>query len=309
MMKNGFLAVGSDELAALFPKLPDRINKGDMGRVLLVCGSYDPSGLSMCGAAFFAAKAAYRCGAGIVEIFTPRENYSALAALAPEAVFSLYGYEESCEAVTARVKSAAAKCDAVVIGCGLGRSLTSKMIVRAVLESASCPLVIDADGLNTLAEYEGIWSALSKEQRGRTVITPHPGEMARLCGLTVDEILSDTVSVSRDFAEKKGIICLLKDHNTVVSDGETVYINQSGNAGMATAGMGDVLAGVIGALLARNKKSKGLIGKEDALLCAAAAAYLHGRAGDLAAAKIGQYSLNSSDLLSEIPSAIGEIFG
>ncbi len=309
MMNKGYLAVGRSGLAALFPELPERVNKGDMGRVLLICGSYDPSGLSMCGAAYFAVKAAYRCGAGIVEIFTPRENYSALAALVPEAVFSLYGYEESCEAVVARVKSAVAKCDAVVLGCGLGKSETSRAIVGAVLESVACPLLIDADGLNILSEDEGLLGILSEKQRERTVITPHPGEMARLCGLTVDEILSDTVSVARDFAEKKGIVCLLKDHNTVVSDGEVVYINQSGNAGMATAGMGDVLAGVIGALMARSQKGVVVEDKDDVWLCAAAGAYLHGRAGDLAAAKIGQYSLNSSDLLAEIPSVIGEIFG
>lgn len=309
MMKKEYLAVGRSGLAALFPELPERANKGDMGRVLLICGSYDQSGLSMCGAAYFAAKAAYRCGAGIVEIFTPRENYLTLATLVPEAVFSLYGYEESCEAVAARVKVEAEKCDAVVLGCGLGKSAVSRAIVSAIFESAAYPLLIDADGLNILSEDDGLWGLLSEEQKERTVITPHPGEMARLCGLAVDEILSDAVSVAYDFAEKKGIICLLKDHNTVVSDGEVVYINQSGNAGMATAGMGDILAGVIGALMARTAMGKVVDNKDDFWLCAVAGAYLHGRAGDLAAAKIGQYSLNASDLLSEIPSAISEFFG
>ena len=88
------------DAARLFPTLPDEMNKGGMGRVLVVCGSYDPAGLSMSGAAYFAAKAAYRCGAGIVEVFTPRENYAALASLVPEAVFSLYGYDEPCDAVS-----------------------------------------------------------------------------------------------------------------------------------------------------------------------------------------------------------------
>lgn len=304
--KKEYMAVGSVELAALFPRPDERVNKGDMGRVLLVCGSYDPSGLAMCGAAYFCAKAAYRCGAGIVEIFTPRENYASLASLVPEAVFSLYGYEENCDAVAARLAASVGKSDAVVLGCGLGRSALSGEIVRAVLGSVSCPLLIDADGLNILSEDGGIWSLLSKEQRSRTVITPHPGEMARLCGRMISDILDDTVGVARGFAEEQGIICLLKDHNTVVSDGEVVYINQSGNAGMATAGMGDVLAGVIGALLAR---AYGGCEKSEILLRAAVGAYLHGRAGDLAAARLGQYSLNSSDLLAEIPSAIGEIFG
>ena len=306
MMKRSLI---KEDLRSLFQKLPERINKGDMGRVLIVCGSYDPSGISMCGAAYFSACAAYKTGAGIVEIFTPRENYTPLASLIPEAVFSLYGYDESCDSVVSRLTLSVKKSDAVVLGCGLGKSETSRAIVKTVLESVSCPLLIDADGLNILSEDEGLWSLLSEEQRSRTVITPHPGEMSRLSGKTVDKIISDTERAAREFAEKKGIVCLLKDHNTVISDGETSYINQSGNAGMATAGMGDVLAGIIGALLARAESCGGVGKKGETLFIAAAGAYLHGRAGDMAADSIGQYSLTASDLLAEIPSVILDIFG
>ncbi len=297
------------DLAPFFPKIPDRTNKGDMGRVLIVCGSHDPCGTSMCGAAYFSASAAYKTGAGMVEIFTPRENYAPLASLVPEAVFSLYGYDESLDEVTSRLALSVKKSDAVVIGCGLGKSEMSRAMVKAVFESVPCPLLIDADGLNILSEDEGLWNLLSAEQRSRTVITPHIGEMSRLSGRAVAEILSDPEGVATVFAEKNGIVCLLKDHHTVITDGEALYINQSGNAGMATAGMGDILAGVVGALLARTETSGDISKKSEILLRVAAGAYLHGHSGDLAESNIGQYSLTASDLLAEMPSAIVDIFG
>ncbi len=285
----------------LFAKLPDRTNKGDMGRLLVVCGSYNAQGTSMCGAAYFSAAAAYRTGAGIVEIFTPRENYSSLATLVPEAVFSLYGYEEQPDAVTARLTEAISRSDAIVIGCGLGKSELARALVRVALSSATCPILIDADALNIISEDETLWSLLDEKQRAQTVITPHPGEMSRLCGEHIGEILSDTSKCAKSFAEKHRIVCLLKDHHTVISDGERVYLNQSGNAGMASAGMGDLLAGIIGALLAKTSRE----GSEaDAFECATVGAYLHGLAGDLAAENFGEYSVTASAVLSEISAAI-----
>ena len=262
MMKT--LTVGKSELMDFFPRLPDRANKGDMGRVLCVCGSYDKRGLSMCGAAYFAAMAAYRCGAGIVEIFTARKNYEALAARVPEAVFSLYEYEENADEVCEKLADEIKKADSVVIGCGLGKSQMSRALVACALKNTNKPLLIDADGLNIIAEDRSLWSMLDEEQRKRTVITPHIGEMTRLCGRGVGDILDDTVNTAALFAREKGIVCLLKDHNTVITDGDVVYINQSGNPGMATAGMGDVLSGIIGALLAR-------INNDSEVLSAAAA--------------------------------------
>lgn len=299
------LTIDRDGLIALFPKLPERTNKGDRGRVLMICGSYDPCGLAMCGAAYFAAKAAYRCGAGIVEIFAPRENYQSLASLVPEAVFSLYGIDESAEHILDRLSAEMEKCDAVVLGCGLGKSELAKKIVETALKKISVPLLIDADGLNILSENESFWSLLGKEQRRMTVITPHMGEMSRLTGKNIPEILSEPVRAAVDLAREKGIVCLLKDHNTVITDGCVVYINQSGNPGMATAGMGDVLAGIVGALMAGMKKSLKHGEKSNILLCVAAGAYLHGCAGDIAAEEKGQYSLMVSDVLDKISFVIG----
>lgn len=298
-----------EDICALFPPLPPRTNKGDMGRVLCVCGSYDGQGLSMCGAAYFPAAAAYRTGAGIVEIFTARKNYEALASRLPEAVFSLYDTEkENLSDICRRLCEEIKKADSVVLGCGLGRSVTAKEMVRTVLSCAGVPLVIDADGLNIVSESPELWSLLSAEQRVRTVITPHPGEMARLCGKSVGEILTNTVGIAEEFSKKHGVVCLLKNHRTVITDGFSTFVNQSGNPGMATGGSGDVLSGIIGALLARDTLAdwtdddrKSL---PHALYRAAAAAYIHGLAGDKASEKYGQYSMTASDILSEIHNVI-----
>lgn len=301
--------ISREDVCALFPPLPPRTNKGDMGRVLCVCGSYDGQGLSMCGAAYFSASAAYRSGAGIVEIFTAQKNYEALASRLPEAVFSLYDTEKEGTAdICSRLCEEIKKADSVVLGCGLGRSSTAKEMVRTVLSCASVPLVIDADGLNIVSESPELWSLLSAEQKARTVITPHPGEMARLSGTSIGEILSNTAETAENFAKKHGIICLLKDHRTVITDGSATFVNQSGNPGMATGGSGDVLSGIVGAILARNTLAdwadEGRRSLSPTLYRTAAAAYIHGLAGDRAAEKYGQYSLTASDILSEIHNVI-----
>ena len=288
--------INKSDITKLFPKRDENSNKGDCGRVLVVAGSYDGAS-AMCGAAYLAACAAYRTGAGIVEIFTARENYSPVASRLPEAVYTLYGGEEK-ESVSERLAERIAMADSVVIGCGLGKSDISKEIVKAALKVVDKPLVIDADALNIIAEDSSLLSFLDEKQRKRTVITPHPGEMSRLCKNNIGDILSDPVSIAQNFASLQGITCLLKGHRTVISDGDNTYINHSGNAGMATAGMGDVLAGMIGAMLADRKRDG------DFSYLVAAVAYIHGLCGDRAAQKCGEYSLMASDLIDQIADAI-----
>lgn len=280
------------------------MNKGDMGRVLCICGSYDPCGAAMCGAAYFSAAAAYKCGAGIVEIFTHRKNYESLASRVPEAVYSLYDTEhdsadEICKRLTAQIQ----KADSVVLGCGLGKSEVSKALVKTTLENATCPLVIDADGLNILAEHKDLFE-LVKNRKSDTVLTPHPGEAGRLSGKTIPEILTDTEGCALELSRSLCATALLKDHNTVITDGIHTFINRSGNAGMATAGMGDVLAGIIGAILARDTVSESISKDRSALPTllyrTAVAAYIHGVAGDVAAEEFGQYSLTASDVINAI---------
>ncbi len=293
------------DIEFLFPALPDRINKGDMGRVLCICGSYEKSGNAMCGAAYFSAAAAYKCGAGIVEIFTHRKNYEALASLVPEAIFSLYDTEkEDVGEICKRLESEIKKASSIILGCGLGKSDVSKKLVKTTLEISNCPLVIDADGLNILAESKEL-QELVRERKADTVLTPHPGEMSRLSGVSIPEILAHTENSAGSLAEKLGVTVLLKDHSTVITDGAYTFKNRSGNAGMASAGMGDVLSGIIGAMLARNRVSEDISPERRALpftlYRTATAAYVHGLAGDTVRDEIGEYSLTASDLLKAIP--------
>ncbi len=303
------IQVSRKDISALFPPLAKNTHKGDMGRVLCVCGSYNGEGRSMCGAACFSTAAAYSVGAGIVEIFTARKNYESLATLVPEAVFSLYDTEkEGNDAICRRLEASVISADSVLLGCGLGKSDTAHALVKTVLKKVKSPLVIDADGLNIAASDPSLLSLLSAEQRARTVITPHPGEMARLTGLSVGEISANIRETAENFAREHGVICLLKDHHTAITDGKTTFINQSGNAGMASGGSGDVLAGIIVGLLARDIIAPWADEEEFALspllYRTAVAAYLHGLAGDLAAEKYGQYSTIASKIIAEIPNAI-----
>ncbi len=303
------IQVSREDISALFPPLAKNTHKGDMGRVLCVCGSYDRKGGAMCGAAYFAAASAYSVGAGIVEIFTARRNYESLAVLIPEAVFSLYDTEnESDGEICQRLEKAISGAESVILGCGLGKSEAARALVKTVFKNVACPLVIDADGLNIVASDPSLWSLLSAEQRARTVITPHPGEMSRLSEISVDDILCDIRGTAERFARKHGIVCLLKDHNTVITDGKTTFINHSGNPGMATGGSGDVLSGIIGGMSARkmiaewaDEDKKSL---SPAIYRTAVAAYIHGLAGDLAAEKHGQYSTIASKILEEIPNVL-----
>ena len=303
------IIISKEDISALFPALAPNTHKYDMGRVLCICGSYNGTGSAMCGAAYFSAAAAYRTGSGIVEIFTERKNYEALGARLPEAVFSLYDTEiEEETPILHRLSASLERADAVIFGCGLGQSDMARKILRQTLREIKCPLIIDADGLNLMAQNRDYWNLIGNEQGKRTVITPHAGEMARLCRATTEEILDSPQGIAQGFAKNLGVVCLLKGHRTIITDGNDCIINTSGNAGMATAGAGDVLSGIIGALMARNTMADWADGTHPslspALYRAAVAAYIHGLAGDLAAKEMGQYSLMASDILAKIPEII-----
>ncbi|MBO5882932.1 MAG: NAD(P)H-hydrate dehydratase [Clostridia bacterium] len=268
--------------SALMPKRAARSSKRDFGRVLCVCGSR-----GMAGAAYFASKAAYRVGAGLVEILTPEENRVTLQGLIPEAIVTVY----SSEIDRASVETAVERADSIVIGCGLGISGQSRALLAMILRMGeSKKKIIDADALNILSKNR----SLMKYAKG-SIITPHIGEMARLTGTESDRILADVSNVAAGFAKKYSLICVLKDHNTAVCDSEgRTYINKTGNSGMATGGSGDVLAGIIGGILAQEKDL-------DMFRSAALGVYLHGLAGDLAAAKLSEYSVMASDIIDELP--------
>jgi len=276
------------EARAYMPPRPERSCKGDFGRVLCVCGSH-----SMAGAAYLCAKAAYRAGAGLVEIFTPECNRIILQTLIPEAIITCFDEKYSPELLL----SATEKADCIVAGCGIGTSATSRHIVTDLLHNVDTdktPLILDADALNIISRHE----ALKKYARG-AIITPHAKEMSRLCGKTVEEILADTVETACSFAKKHELVCVLKDHRTVISDGKNVYMNTTGNSGMATGGSGDVLAGILAGLFAQSKNSS-----TTKLETAALGVYLHGLCGDLAAEKLTEYCVMASDIIDELPRAI-----
>lgn len=264
--------------------LPDRNpwgHKGNFGKLLLLCGSRGYTG-----AAFFAAMGALRSGAGLVFLGAPESIYGIEAVKLNEPViFPLpdAGGRLSADAVP-EILTRLPRMDAVLVGPGLGQSEGTLAVVRAVLEKAECPVVVDADGINVLSAHRDLL-------RGRklpTILTPHDGEFARLGGV----IGEDRMAAAAALAEELGCVVLLKGHETCITDGTNGYLNPTGNPGMAVGGSGDVLAGVITALL-----GVGL----PPLEAAACGAWLHGAAGDRCAAELGQYGMLPTDMLSALP--------
>lgn len=264
--------------------LPDRNpwgHKGNFGKLLLLCGSRGYTG-----AAFFAAMGALRSGAGLVFLGVPESIYGIEAVKLNEPViFPLpdAGGRLSADAVP-EILTRLPRMDAVLVGPGLGQSEGTLAVVRAVLENAQCPVVVDADGINVLSAHRDLL-------RGRklpTILTPHDGEFARLGGV----IGEDRMAAAAALAEELGCVVLLKGHETCITDGTDGYINPTGNPGMAVGGSGDVLAGVITALLGAGLPP---------LEAAACGAWLHGAAGDRCAAELGQYGMLPTDMLSALP--------
>lgn len=278
----------STSALSLLPRRAKRSNKGDFGRVLCICGSP-----GMAGAAYLCAKAAYRSGAGLVEIFTHESNRVILQTSLPEAIVTPYTDSRCKEALLQSIGRA----DCIVSGCGLGTDSLSDAILRELLYTVDIkktPLILDADALNIISTD----TYLTKHIQG-AIITPHPGEMSRLTGISVDNILNDTVGVAHEYAKEHRVICLLKDHQTVVSDGsDKIYLNTTGNSGMATGGSGDVLAGILGGLIAQSKNSS-----SSRFVLTALGAFIHGRSGNIAAECLGEYSLMASDIIDCLPKA------
>lgn len=264
--------------------LPDRNpwgHKGNFGKLLLLCGSRGYTG-----AAFFAAMGALRSGAGLVFLGVPESIYGIEAVKLNEPViFPLpdAGGRLSADAVP-EILTRLPQMDAVLVGPGLGQSEGTLAVVRAVLEKAECPVVVDADGINVLSAHRD----LLRGRKSPTILTPHDGEFARLGGV----IGEDRMAAAAALAEELGCVALLKGHETCITDGTDGYLNPTGNPGMAVGGSGDVLAGVITALLGAGLPP---------LEAAACGAWLHGAAGDRCAAELGQYGMLPTDMLSALP--------
>jgi len=280
------------QIVSDIPKLKPRAvdgHKGDYGKVCIIAGS-----IGMSGAAALAGRAALRAGAGLVRVATPKSVSPIVAAIEPSFT-TIVLPEDSNGRISSKaihvVLEAIGENDAVAFGPGIGTSGALRSILETLLEQEELRLVIDADGLNNLAGIIN-WPARLK---AKLILTPHPGEFKRLwSGLIREELPPDRQSQALQLAQKTNTIVVLKGAGTVVTDGEKVYINKTGNPGMATAGSGDVLTGVITALL-----GQGLSDFDVAIL----GVYIHGLAGDIAAEKIGQVSLMTTDIINSLPDA------
>lgn len=263
--------------------LPDRdenAHKGDFGRILLLCGSRGYTG-----AAALAARGALRSGAGLVYLGVPESIYAIEAVKLDEPVVFPLPDEGGrlSEAAVPEILARLCNMDAVLIGPGLGQSAGTFQVVKTVLETYPGPVVLDADGINVMAAHMDIL-------RGRTaptIVTPHPGEFARMGGRSGNR-LDAAVEMARDL----GIIVVLKGHGTVITDADTVYVNPTGNPGMAVGGSGDVLAGIVVSFL-----GQGIAPLE----AAACAAWVHGAAGDICAREKGQYGMLPGDMVEVLP--------
>ena len=274
-----YQCLDENQVAALLPDRSMEAHKGDFGRVLLLCGSRGYTG-----AAALAAMGALRCGAGLVYLGVPESIYTIEATkLTEPIVFPLPDRDGMLsEDAIPEIRALLPRMDAVLIGCGLGVSEGTLAVLKMVLTEFFGPVIVDADGINLLAEHKDIL----RGRTGSTILTPHAGEFARL-GYGGDRMLS-----AKQAAEELTSILLLKGHQTVITDGNHTYLNLTGNPGMATGGSGDVLAGMITAFV-----GQGIA----ALEATAMAAWLHGRAGDICAEELGQYAMLPSDMLEVLP--------
>ncbi len=264
-------------------------HKGTFGRVCIVAGS-----VGMAGAAALSGRAALRSGAGLVRVATARSALPTVAALEP-CYTTIALAEDSAGRISAKavgaILDAAAQNDAMAIGPGLGTSAALRSVIETLVQQEGLRLVIDGDGLNNLSQLPD-WPG---RRRADVVLTPHPGEMRRLwSGLFREALPSDRQEAAGRMAQATGSIVAFKGAGTVVTDGQRAYVNSTGNPGMGTAGSGDVLTGIITALM-----GQGLSPFDATVL----GVYIHGAAGDIAADTCGQISLMATDILEALPEA------
>lgn len=282
-----FLTKTLDEIKLDFPGRAYNSHKGDFGHVLSICGSYQ-----MPGAAVFAARAACECGAGLVTAAFPSPAYPAIASKLCEplmkpvsanefgrfAPFSLDELDEQLQ-----------KASVALLGCGMGLDMDTEKFTNEIIKNTNCPLIIDADGINAVSRNINVL----KEVKGQILLSPHPGEMSRLCGLSVEEINADRHNIAKKYAGIWNAIVVLKGENTVIAapDGR-VTLNNTGCPGMSRGGSGDVLSGMIAAFAAQG------LSLYDA---ACDAVYLHGAAGEMAAEQYSPLASTPSRLLEVLP--------
>jgi ADP-dependent NAD(P)H-hydrate dehydratase len=280
-----------ERLPTLRSRSPDS-HKGDFGRVLVVAGSR-----GMSGAACLAGVSALRGGAGLVRVATPQSVCNSVAAYEPSYLTHPLPENDAggmSAAALADLLELAKSNDVVALGPGLGQSTAISQTVTNLLATVRRPTVLDADGINALRGRSEPIDALGS----LAILTPHPGEFARLVGTDIETVQAHREEMAVEFSRRHHNVTVLKGHRSVVTDGENTYINTTGNPGMATGGSGDVLTGLIAALVAQG------MGPLDAAILGT---YVHGLAGDLAACELGQMALIASDIVRFLPAALRTI--
>ena len=281
-----------ERMRELIPARAADSHKGDFGRVLVIAGS-----VGRTGAAHLTALGALKSGAGLVTIATPRSCVATIAAMMPE--YMTEGLEETAAGTidfSAVDRVLDLKADIIAIGPGLGQDPSTAAFVQAIVERAGAPLVLDADALNA---FTGDPERLTGRDGVDVIITPHPGEMARLLNLSIEQVQADRLEHARAFAAARRVHVVLKGHRTIIAGPEgRSFVNLTGNAGMATGGTGDLLTGMIAAWFAQILDPEG---------ACKLAVYLHGTAGDLAEADEGEVALLPSDIAARLGDAVMEL--
>lgn len=268
-----------EEYTNLIPKRELYGHKGNYGRAIVVAGS---NGFT--GAAFITTECTVRTGAGLTTLACRRDIQNILSGKLIEAMTINLEDDKFIETIR--------RANTIAFGPGIGTSKIEEELLENIIKNSNCPIVIDADGITILSRNKNFFDDL----RGRTIITPHPGEMAKFLGTTVEQVEKDRMNIAREVAKKYNIVVLLKGYNTVISDGISTYINPTGNSKMSSGGMGDALTGIINGLL-----SQGSNVYEAAIL----GAYIHGKIADELA--IERYIVNARDIIKELPKQINSI--
>lgn len=277
--KKEFLTTQED-VRNIIPKRDKFSHKGSFGRVLVIAGSEGYTG-----AAYITTESAVRSGAGLVTLACNKKIQHILAAKFVEAM--TFGYDHVNELLDA-VK----KADVIALGPGLGSNGETLDIIKFVLNNGKGNLVIDADGINVLSQNLDV----IKDSKLPIILTPHPGEMARLTDLGIEYINENRMDVAKNFAKENSVIIVLKGYNTIITDGEKVYVNPTGNSTMASGGMGDCLTGIIASLVAQGC---------EALEASCASVYIHGFAGDKLSKNM--HNVNAEHIMEELPFTIKEL--
>ena len=282
-----------EDMKSIFPKRDENSNKGNFGYVGIMGGSIEYSGAVKLANL---SCASLTSGCGVVRLIVPKEIANGVMPyLLEQTLFTIESKDGHMIFDKEKIDKSLEKLKTLAIGMGWGESSDNEKILSYILETKDIPVVIDADGLNTLAKMD---KSILNKTKCKVILTPHPKEFERISGYDIEDIKNNPQGLAINFANEYNVILLLKGHTTTVTDGKTTYLVKRGCAGMATAGSGDVLSGILVGILGYNEPN---------VLSIAAGAYLAGLAGEIAQEELNDISIKASDTISKIPEAINEI--